>query len=658
MPSSELENIDYSDAESLAARLLGADKATRTQILASFAKHNAGKLKLLFAARKLAGILKKQAPYSLLNEYELTMARLINPGKKKHFLAGYFAGRHYEDRIRPYKTEIKQLGKQGNLTAEVLMPTIADMSETEGYALAREYIDRSQGGIGSNAGLKAAVQPLGEIESAVDGIRGRVKGNPANKAELKKNWEIMRPYFDNLYDRGWGQLFITRAKKNDKLANYGHVLDAYLQFRQKEGETPKKPPEEQPRPATQRGAPPRKIDEQSAPAQPAGRNPTATSTAGGTKPKKKDILLAAIVDVFKQMPTEEVEDIWLGFIGEEPLIREQEKQELELMIEDARLIADLHASSGSKSEARKQQIEKYLARLTSDLSKAEEVSARLEIINRYRSFKTNSIIEKIATIYKILLQRVRKQSPARPGAGRSTQAQNGAAFSEPVQDVPQDQLEPLDVFADDGLGDLDQMAAFFQEEQKAVARDFEEISQTEDAEARFDKALQAYGSESFAEYLEPLRDMLNQPAGFAPFIRNLEDGPLKDIAPWQQKEFFDELFDALRRDSNIAAARPDIIRKLENYRDNKLAQPNLLETVFKKLTKIRHLHPSDPKKAVEAQIRYLSECLKNENFKSVRTSIYRIYRNVLSQMLDKKFMDEIAREPAWKQVLILKSLKQ
>ena len=94
-----MENIDYSDASSIAGNFVKADKPARTEILKNFVEQNPNKALFFFKARKIAGLLGKNAPYALLKEYETTIARLKYPNRKNHLLAGYFCSRHYEDRM-------------------------------------------------------------------------------------------------------------------------------------------------------------------------------------------------------------------------------------------------------------------------------------------------------------------------------------------------------------------------------------------------------------------------------------------------------------------------------------------------------------------------------------------------------------------------------
>ena len=654
-----MENIDYSDASSIAGNFVKADKPARTEILKNFVEQNPNKALFFFKARKIAGLLGKNAPYALLKEYETTIARLKYPNRKNHLLAGYFYSRHYEDRMDPYLQKIKQLKKQGNARAETLMPVVADMVEKEGYDLAREYFDQVGAGQKPDEDLKKALVPLSKIESAVSDIQTSVGGRPSNNAEMKKKWEVIRRYFDDLYEKGWAPLFIARTKKNEVLKRYSGILESYLDFRNKKSEKGSKISAGKPSPLQQEAAPRRaarpEVKTTSAP--PKKQKPSLLSRSGSIKVKEKKLLLTAIVNVFKQMPTQEVEDMWLDFINQEPLVREGERQELALMIEDARFQAEIDKPTRSENEERKKQIERYMNKLTADFNKSEEVSAKLKIINRYKSFRSNSIIEKIKTIYEILLKRVKSVKSTREAAVRIPPTKIGE--TEELSQLPIDELEEsFEDFLAVNQKEMDSIAAFFQEQEKKISREFDDILQTEIPELKFNRAAEAHESELFSQYREQLRQMLNQQAGFGDFIYSLEKGPLKDMAPWEQKDFFNEIITAVKKSPDITSGNPDIIQKLINYRDNKLAQPNLLEMVFNNLKKIKGSYPFDIKRAIKEQIKYLSERLKDEKFQPARLSIYRIYQNVLYQALDENIMEEITREPAWKQVLILKSLKQ
>ena len=121
MLTSNMEDINYSDVSSIVGNFVKADKPTRTEILKNFVERNPNKALFFFKARKFSGLLGKNAPYALLQEYETTVARLRYPNRKNHLLAGYFSSRHYEDRMGPYLQRIKQLKKQGNARAETLM---------------------------------------------------------------------------------------------------------------------------------------------------------------------------------------------------------------------------------------------------------------------------------------------------------------------------------------------------------------------------------------------------------------------------------------------------------------------------------------------------------------------------------------------------------
>ncbi len=135
---------------SLADGFARADRSGRAVILEKFVEQNPNKVAFFFKARILARQLESRASYTLLKEYENAIARLKYPGRKRHMFAGYFTGKHYEEKARPYVQRIKQLKNEKNINTKTVLPIITDMVETEGYELARDYFDRVSTGIESD----------------------------------------------------------------------------------------------------------------------------------------------------------------------------------------------------------------------------------------------------------------------------------------------------------------------------------------------------------------------------------------------------------------------------------------------------------------------------------------------------------------------------
>ena len=435
MSNAELSQINYSDPNNFATNYISADKSTRRELIKKLIDQNPKKVALLIKTRKIAKHLKeKDVSFAILIEYENTLAQIRQPKRKGHLGAQFFSGRHYEKKIRPYLSEIDVLKKKNNLRTTALMPIIARMSNEDGRELVIEFFNQAPGR------LKEIYRPLEVVEFTVAGIKKGIISKPANKADFGKKWEIVKKYFDSVYKKNLGLMFIKRAELDEILKIYSKTLWKYYQYLKNRSKETKKP-----KPISTRSnissikekdshveaIPDEAVEEEKTdmeamrpgfkkrPSRSYDRKEVETTVISqdGKSSKLeqtddaeiniKHILIPKTGDVYNSLPNSQIKDAWLNLIKSEKVITDEEQEKIDLKIEEIRDLASL-IFTNQESEEYVRQKEKYTSCLISNLAKKDNIAAKMEVINKFKNSSSNSIIDNVQTIYEILLKREEK----------------------------------------------------------------------------------------------------------------------------------------------------------------------------------------------------------------------------------------------------------
>ena len=441
MPSQELNKTIFSRPAEFASKYLNADKPGQKELLKKLIELNPKKISLLIKSRKIARYLKeKNAPFYMLIEYETTLARTLRPKRKGHIGADFFSERHYERKIKPYLEESDDLKKKGRFTSTALMPIIARMTNVDGRELALEYFGQAHGGV------KEICIPLEVIESTLASMKSGIIRRPVNKQEFSEKWEVVKKYFDAVYKKDLGPIFIRRAELDDMVKIYGKALWKYYEFLEnrskKIGKLRPPGPVSTIIPAGIKDRPSKTISDEtyddltenniSQPAAdlvpvkrhtrkelktvviPRDKNSPEVKQSESAAIKTGDILIPRIGDVYKSMPAIQIRTAWIDLVKAEKVVTYEEKEKIDLKIQD---ILDVEAimPPDDESEEIKKQKEKYTSRLIQELESRENISSRMDVINNFINSSGNTIIDDVHTVYEILLKREKKK---RVDAGR------------------------------------------------------------------------------------------------------------------------------------------------------------------------------------------------------------------------------------------------
>ncbi|MCK4777656.1 MAG: hypothetical protein KAS39_04705, partial [Actinomycetia bacterium] len=274
---------------------------------------------------------------------------------------------------------------------------------------------------------------------ALEGIKKGIISKPTNRTEYKKKWEVVRKYFDAVYKKDLGLIFIKRVELDETVKIYRKALWKYYQFLKNRSKKPRmlKPFSTRTNVISTKEKGrleeditdddiEEKINKTSSqpqitriPAKSYDRKEMKTAVIprdsrslvlgrpDSDVVKIDDILIPMIGDVFKSLPNTQIRNAWIDLIKGEKVITDEEREKIDLKTED---ILDVEAliSSDQESEEHKKQKEKYTGCLISNLENMDSISAKMEVVVKFKNSSSNSIINDVHTIYEILLKREKK----------------------------------------------------------------------------------------------------------------------------------------------------------------------------------------------------------------------------------------------------------
>ena len=386
------EEIKHPDH--FAASFITTGKQARTEMINALIR-STNRILLITKTKQISNqLIKKGATFSILRDYEYTLAELLRP-KKKHFRARFLVTKYYDEKAAPYLAEIKKLKKTNRLGSRTLMPIVARMANEEGRALVQEYFNRTLHSIGSDKKDKEIYETLKSIEDSIFNVQKKLT------PDLKKNWPLVANEFVKFNKINKGLLFIDRTKLDKKLKAYSKVLFDYLNHLESNKE---RPHTSKPGPANIVG----QSEYKDFPKEAIPEAPPAVET--GSK-KEKDLLVMKITDVYRAVSNSEGKETWLNLIQGERVISDEERERIDFIIEDIKDLAELTAAPSKQTDVESAK-QKYIKTLIYNLNRKEHITDKKEIINIFKKSGSNSLINDVETIYNILLKREGKKRPA------------------------------------------------------------------------------------------------------------------------------------------------------------------------------------------------------------------------------------------------------
>lgn len=189
--------------------------------------------------------------------------------------------------------------------------------------------------------------------------------------------------------------------------------------------------------------------------------------------------------------------------------------------------------------------------------------------------------------------------------------------------------QTLKEYIEDRWEDLN---GFKEAESGEVEEHIRELQTIEDAEEKTERAILSSAQIGFDENRMRMYSELSDEDTFLIDLFNHLDQVSRQLTIPETRGYVNHLINEFKEDDEIIIRYPRLIVRLEVFRDRFPEDPDeLLGELYRNLAEIEKSHPEDVKRRIEEQYRYLTECLDEERFAPVKSTIITIIEEILSQ---------------------------
>jgi|GEM_PF-2404034 len=169
-------------------------------------------------------------------------------------------------------------------------------------------------------------------------------------------------------------------------------------------------------------------------------------------------------------------------------------------------------------------------------------------------------------------------------------------------------------------------------ESEEVEEHIRKLQTIEDVEAKTERVILLSAQIGFGENRMRLYGELSDEDTFLIDLFNHLDQVARQLTIPETRAYVNHLISEFKDDDEIINRYPRLIVRLEVFRDRFPEDPDeLMGELYRNLVEIEKSYPEDVKGRIEEQYRYLTECLDEERFASVKSTIITIIEKILSR---------------------------